>query len=99
MYVLLLFLNLFPLTVFPSQVEEFMLLANISVAERITADFPNCALLRRHPVPPKENYKPLVDVREKFLCMLILPFHLGSLEKIHIQKFLILNLDGESERL
>lgn len=39
-----------------------MLLANISVAERITADFPDCALLRRHPVPPEENYKPVVDV-------------------------------------
>ncbi|VDK85731.1 unnamed protein product [Litomosoides sigmodontis] len=45
-----------------SMVEEFMLLANISVAERITADFPNCALLRRHPVPPEENYKPLVNM-------------------------------------
>nr|CDQ04480.1 Bm1955, isoform c [Brugia malayi] len=45
-----------------SMVEEFMLLANISVAERITADFPDCALLRRHPVPPEENYKPVVDM-------------------------------------
>ena len=31
-------------------VEEFMLLANISVAEKIRADFPDCAVLRRHPV-------------------------------------------------
>ncbi|EJW73440.1 hypothetical protein WUBG_15654 [Wuchereria bancrofti] len=45
-----------------SMVEEFMLLANISVAERITADFPDCALLRRHPIPPEENYKPVVDM-------------------------------------
>ncbi|KAM3718476.1 putative exosome complex exonuclease RRP44 [Dirofilaria immitis] len=45
-----------------SMVEEFMLLANISVAERITADFPDCALLRRHPIPPEENYKPIIDM-------------------------------------
>ncbi|CAG9539925.1 unnamed protein product [Cercopithifilaria johnstoni] len=45
-----------------SMVEEFMLLANISVAERITADFPDCALLRRHPIPPEESYKPVVDI-------------------------------------
>ncbi|KAL3995653.1 RNB domain family protein [Acanthocheilonema viteae] len=45
-----------------SMVEEFMLLANISVAERITVDFPDCALLRRHPIPPEENYKPVIDM-------------------------------------
>uniref|UniRef100_A0A8R1DX06 Protein DIS3 homolog n=1 Tax=Caenorhabditis japonica TaxID=281687 RepID=A0A8R1DX06_CAEJA len=44
-----------------SMVEEFMLLANISVAEKILAEFPDCALLRRHPVPLKESYKPLVE--------------------------------------
>ncbi|MCP9263660.1 Exosome complex exonuclease RRP44 [Dirofilaria immitis] len=49
-------------SIFLSQVEEFMLLANISVAERITADFPDCALLRRHPIPPEENYKPIIDM-------------------------------------
>ncbi|EDQ90877.1 uncharacterized protein MONBRDRAFT_15826 [Monosiga brevicollis MX1] len=32
-------------------VEEFMLLANISVAECIAKAFPQCALLRRHPEP------------------------------------------------
>ncbi|CAK1598616.1 unnamed protein product [Parnassius mnemosyne] len=35
-----------------SMVEEFMLLANVSVAERLARDFPQCALLRRHPAPP-----------------------------------------------
>ncbi|KAJ2369037.1 hypothetical protein IW150_005252, partial [Coemansia sp. RSA 2607] len=35
-------------------IEEFMLLANMSVAARITASFPKAALLRRHP-PPLNN--------------------------------------------
>jgi len=43
-----------------SMVEEFMLLANISVAERILSEFPECALLRRHPEPPAANFEPLV---------------------------------------
>jgi len=38
-----------------SMVEEFMLLANISVAERILAEFPECAMLRRHPEPLSFN--------------------------------------------
>uniref|UniRef100_S4RBI4 RNB domain-containing protein n=1 Tax=Petromyzon marinus TaxID=7757 RepID=S4RBI4_PETMA len=44
-----------------SMVEEFMLLANISVAERIVDEFPECALLRRHPAPPPSNYDILVN--------------------------------------
>lgn len=32
-------------------VEEYMLLANISVATAIASAFPDCALLRRHPQP------------------------------------------------
>lgn len=43
-----------------SMVEEFMLLANISVAERILEEFPDCALLRRHPSPPQSNFEPLI---------------------------------------
>ena len=43
-------------------VEEFMLLANISVAEKILAEFPDCALLRRHPAPPVSNFDPLVTI-------------------------------------
>ncbi|EDV25093.1 uncharacterized protein TRIADDRAFT_25898 [Trichoplax adhaerens] len=39
-----------------SLVEEFMLLANITVAERIYEIFPQCALLRRHPSPPLSNF-------------------------------------------
>ncbi|KAJ8979654.1 hypothetical protein NQ317_006365 [Molorchus minor] len=43
-----------------SMVEEFMLLANISVAEKILEDFPECAMLRRHPTPPTSNFDPLI---------------------------------------
>lgn len=43
-----------------SMVEEFMLAANISAAQRIFADFPDCAMLRRHPAPPPSNFDSLV---------------------------------------
>ncbi|XP_071724421.1 exosome complex exonuclease RRP44 homolog A-like [Rutidosis leptorrhynchoides] len=41
-------------------VEEFMLAANISVAEQILKVFPQCSLLRRHPTPTKEMLEPLL---------------------------------------
>ena len=41
-------------------VEEFMLLANCSVAEHIKNEFPQSAILRRHPAPPTSNFDPLV---------------------------------------
>ncbi|KAJ1946814.1 exosome catalytic subunit dis3 [Kickxella alabastrina] len=37
-------------------VEEFMLLANISVAGKIYEHFPDSAMLRRHPEPPAQNF-------------------------------------------
>lgn len=40
-----------------SMVEEFMLLANISVAEKIHAEFPELALLRRHPQPSVADFE------------------------------------------
>lgn len=43
-----------------SMVEEFMLLANISVAEKINEEFPEFAMLRRHPQPPQTNFEPLI---------------------------------------
>merc|ERR1719278_1842050 len=43
-----------------SMVEEFMLAANISAAARIYEEFPDCAMLRRHPAPPPSNFDPLV---------------------------------------
>ena len=42
-----------------SLVEEFMLLANISVAEKLLLAFPDTALLRRHPTPPIEAFNGL----------------------------------------
>ncbi|XP_052196214.1 exosome complex exonuclease RRP44 homolog A [Diospyros lotus] len=41
-------------------VEEFMLAANVSVAEKILKHFPPCSLLRRHPSPTKEMLEPLI---------------------------------------
>lgn len=41
-------------------VEEFMLLANISVAQKIYDEFPESALLRKHPAPPPSNYDILI---------------------------------------
>lgn len=51
-----------------SMVEEFMLLANISVAEKILQDFPECAMLRRHPSPPLSNFEPLVKAGRVQVC-------------------------------
>lgn len=42
-----------------SLVEEFMLLANISVAGKIYSAFPQTALLRRHAAPPPTNFEEL----------------------------------------
>ena len=43
-----------------SMVEEFMLAANISAATKIFQEFPDCAMLRRHPEPPVSNFDSLV---------------------------------------
>ncbi|GAA95499.1 uncharacterized protein L969DRAFT_101606 [Mixia osmundae IAM 14324] len=48
-----------------SLVEEFMLLANISVAARIQQQFPQTAVLRRHLPPPSDNFDVLTDVLTK----------------------------------
>lgn len=45
-----------------SMVEEFMLLANIYTAKKTLEEFPNCAVLRRHPAPPLTNYDPIIKV-------------------------------------
>lgn len=44
-----------------SLVEEFMLLANITVAQKIQAVFPQTALLRRHATPPSSNFADLSE--------------------------------------
>ncbi|KAL5984268.1 Exosome complex exonuclease RRP44 A [Asimina triloba] len=41
-------------------IEEFMLAANVSVAEKILKHFPLCSLLRRHPSPTNEMLEPLL---------------------------------------
>ncbi|KAK1926504.1 hypothetical protein DB88DRAFT_450259, partial [Papiliotrema laurentii] len=48
-----------------SLVEEFMLLANISVAAKIQETFPATAVLRRHSPPPKTNFETLQDILSK----------------------------------
>ncbi|KAI0033260.1 RNB-domain-containing protein [Vararia minispora EC-137] len=48
-----------------SLVEEFMLLANISVARKIQETFPQTAVLRRHMPPPPENFERLQDILRK----------------------------------
>jgi len=41
-------------------VEEMMLLANCTVAERCLTNFPACSLLRRHPTPPLRQFEPFL---------------------------------------
>ena len=41
-------------------VEEMMLLANCTVAERCLAAFPASSMLRRHPTPPPRQFEPLL---------------------------------------
>lgn len=43
-----------------SMVEELVLLANCLVAAKIFKEFPDCAMLRRHPEPPQTNFDPLI---------------------------------------
>ena len=45
-------------------VEEFMLLANCSTAMKTLEEFPDCAMLRRHPSPPASNFDPIVKIAE-----------------------------------
>lgn len=47
-------------------VEEFMLLANISVARKIYENFPETAVLRRHPKPPQTNFDILKKSLEQY---------------------------------
>jgi exosome complex exonuclease DIS3/RRP44 len=45
-------------------VEEYMLLANISVAKRVTAEFPTLSCLRRHPRPNPNKFDQLLKTLE-----------------------------------
>jgi exosome complex exonuclease DIS3/RRP44 len=42
-----------------SLVEEFMLLANVYVADKIYKSYPSCAVLRRHPLPKEKELNDL----------------------------------------
>ncbi|MEW5299944.1 MAG: hypothetical protein WDW36_002913 [Sanguina aurantia] len=44
-----------------SMVEEMMLLANVTVAEKIVRHFPACSLLRHHQTPPPRQFEPLLN--------------------------------------
>lgn len=48
-----------------SLVEEFMLLANISVARKIFDAFPQTAMLRRHAAPPATNFEVLNEMLQR----------------------------------
>ena len=48
-----------------SLVEEFMLLANITVASKIYDAFSQTALLRRHATPPPQNFEDLINQLSK----------------------------------
>jgi exosome complex exonuclease DIS3/RRP44 len=45
-----------------SLVEEFMLLANVWVADKIFQSYPSCAVLRRHPSPKEKEIKSLQEL-------------------------------------
>eukprot|EP00835_Amoeboradix_gromovi_P003760 NODE_261_length_12589_cov_0.423139.p2 type:complete len:730 gc:universal NODE_261_length_12589_cov_0.423139:9689-11878(+) len=47
-------------------VEEYMLMANITVADRLYEYFPSFALLRCHPKPPEDNFKQVQQSLNKF---------------------------------
>lgn len=47
-------------------IEEFMLLANIAVAEKIATHYPTFAILRRHPKPKDKEIKQLSEQLAKF---------------------------------
>ena len=49
-----------------SMVEEFMLLANCAVAEQIYKEFPELALLRRHPKPSEANFEELITSAKRY---------------------------------
>ena len=49
-----------------SLVEEFMLLANVWVAEKIFVSYPSCAVLRRHPSPKEKELNSLQELLNKY---------------------------------
>ncbi|NWY41399.1 RRP44 exonuclease, partial [Sylvia atricapilla] len=69
-----------------SMVEEFMLLANISVAQKIYDEFPEFALLRKHPAPPPSNYDILVKAaKSKAIILTIFASFFLSFQNLEIR--------------
>ena len=56
-------------------IEEYMLLANISVATKIQQIFPNIALLRCHPEPKMTLLDKFVDQLRKYGMLIYLSFY------------------------
>lgn len=56
-------------------VEEFMLLANMSVARMIAGAFPDRAMLRRHPPPNERKIQDLTHLAEELVCLLQMQLH------------------------
>lgn len=46
-----------------------MLLANVSVAKKIYHEFPQSAVLRRHPIPPYSNFDPMLAVCKAYVSV------------------------------
>ena len=58
-----------------SLVEEFMLLANISVAKKLYEHFPQHAVLRKHPVPSESMFETLIkSAASQVFCSFIYLF-------------------------
>lgn len=70
-----------------SLVEEFMLLANISVAKKIFQHFPEFAVLRRHPSPPPANYDLLVKAASSKVSSFVRVFSrfLFGIDVLHVE--------------
>ncbi|NWX39904.1 RRP44 exonuclease, partial [Steatornis caripensis] len=69
-----------------SMVEEFMLLANVSVAQKIYDEFPEFALLRKHPAPPPSNYDILVKAaKSQAIIPDLFLFFLSSFQNLEIK--------------
>ena len=53
-------------------VEEFMLLANVSVAKKIYDHFPEHAVLRKHPVPSPSMFETLTKSASSLVGHIVL---------------------------
>lgn len=71
-------------------VEDFMLLANISVANKIYEHFSECSVLRCHPSPMKGSFKPICELLKD-------KFNISELKLKHIEENLVALLDIVSD--